>query len=160
MLEPELFDLTQEIFRLSQHEIQNFPFCLVGINLTRVILDLSRRERLNDYFNKTPPSQGNQLIMACGRFLSALYLDFYLVWKNGNKSIKDFGFVIKDLEAKAKKSSKNLLAQLETHLKSNSRRNIERPTFLPLKQEKTGSNFKIFSRKSTKEPELEFTSLK
>ena len=39
--------LAIDIHRLSEDEIQNFPFCVMGINITRITLQIFRHEKLN-----------------------------------------------------------------------------------------------------------------
>lgn len=106
-------NLTHDIYRLSLHETQNFPFAVMGINLIRIMLQVVRQNQLNTYFNK---SEGN-LVSICGKFYIALYLELYLKWKNEFKTIKDSGFLLRDIETKAKKSPKYFFNQLDKYIK-------------------------------------------
>lgn len=118
-LEPALASLTHEIYAHSQHQVHNFPFCLVGINFTHIILDLTRHGYLNWCFNKFKAkhmNNSNEFVCVCGRFLLALYLEFYQDWKLNSRTIKDFSVVYKELQEKAKKSTKSLFKQLDKRL--------------------------------------------
>ena len=85
----------------------------MGINLIRIIIQVMHGNKLNSYFNK---SEG-KLVEVCGKFYAALYFELYLQWKSKFKTIKDSGFVLRDVELKAKKSPKNLLNQLNKYIK-------------------------------------------
>lgn len=39
--------LALDIYKLSQHETQNFPFAVMSINITRIALQTLREEKLN-----------------------------------------------------------------------------------------------------------------
>jgi len=114
LFEPTYLKVTQDIYKLSLNDTQNFPFCVMGINLVRIMLQVMRKNLLNCYFNKATSS----LFEVCGRFYMALFLELYLKWKNNNKTIRESGFVLRDLETKANKSPKGLINQLSNHLKS------------------------------------------
>ncbi|KAE8619037.1 hypothetical protein XENTR_v10009574 [Xenopus tropicalis] len=46
-MEPKTLPLAHDIFRLSQHHTQNFPFCIMSINITRICLQALREERVS-----------------------------------------------------------------------------------------------------------------
>ena len=41
--------LSRDTYHLSQDEVQNFPFCVMSINMTRITLQLLREGKLNRY---------------------------------------------------------------------------------------------------------------
>ena len=47
--DPRTHHLAIDIYKLSQHETQNFPFCIMSINITRIALQTLREELLNRY---------------------------------------------------------------------------------------------------------------
>jgi hypothetical protein len=108
-----LHKLTIDIYKLSLNEAQNFPFFVMGINLIRILLQIMHTNQLNNYFNKS----NGKIIDICGKFYAALYLELYLQWKNNFKTIKDSGFVLRDIELKAKKSPKYFLNKLNKYIK-------------------------------------------
>lgn len=91
--------LAQKLYQLSQNETQNFPFCVLLINLTKIALVALRSGYLNKECNKRLAI----LPIMCDVF-SALTYEHYKLWKTG-KTIRDSGFVLKRLEEKTKSSS-------------------------------------------------------
>ncbi|XP_033621009.1 ELMO domain-containing protein 3 isoform X4 [Fukomys damarensis] len=89
--------LAQEIFCLSRHHIQQFPFCLMSVNITRVAIQALREECLSSFY-------------------AAMFLRLAHVWRTQQKTISDAGFVLKDLEVWAKKNPRRLLKTLEMYL--------------------------------------------
>ena len=49
--EPRAHALATNIYKLSLHEIQNFPFSVMSINITRIALQTLREGKLNRYSN-------------------------------------------------------------------------------------------------------------
>ncbi|XP_046759435.1 ELMO domain-containing protein 3 isoform X10 [Gallus gallus] len=47
VMDSQMLPLALEIFRLSQHETQNFPFCIMSVNITRLVLQALREECLS-----------------------------------------------------------------------------------------------------------------
>ncbi len=110
--------LTQNIYKLSQHETQNFPFCAMAINLTRTVVNVMKLNLLNKLYNKS----NGQLVHLSAKFFAALYYNLYLKWIHDVKTIKDAGFVLNSVEENAKKSPLKLLKQLDRYLDKNSKR--------------------------------------
>ncbi|KAF6103188.1 ELMO domain containing 3 [Phyllostomus discolor] len=103
--------MAQEIFRLSRHHIQQFPFCLMSVNITRIAIQALREECLSRECNRQ-----QKVIPVVNSFYAATFLHLAQVWKTQQKTISDSGFVLKDLEALAKKSPRRLLKTLEIYL--------------------------------------------
>lgn len=57
-----------------------------------------------------------KVIPVVNRFYAATFLRLAHVWRMQQKTISDSGFVLKDLEALAKKSPRRLLKTLDTYL--------------------------------------------
>ncbi|XP_015361797.1 ELMO domain-containing protein 3 isoform X2 [Marmota marmota marmota] len=102
--------MAQEIFRLSRHHIQ-FPFCLMSVNVTRIAIQALREECLSRECNRQ-----QKVIAVVNSFYAATFLRLAHVWRTQQKTISDSGFVLKDLEALAKKSPRRLLKTLESYL--------------------------------------------
>ncbi|KAM5143245.1 ELMO domain-containing protein 3 isoform 2-T3 [Callospermophilus lateralis] len=102
--------MAQEIFRLSRHHIQ-FPFCLMSVNVTRIVIQALREECLSRECNRQ-----QKVIAVVNSFYAATFLRLAHVWRTQQKTISDSGFVLKDLEALAKKSPRRLLKTLESYL--------------------------------------------
>ncbi|EDV22691.1 uncharacterized protein TRIADDRAFT_28208, partial [Trichoplax adhaerens] len=86
---PELGRLTKDIYRLSQHETQNFPFCAMSINMSRVAMHALREEMLTRECNRN----GNVINVFC-EFYAAVFYYMYQLWKKQKKTIADAGFLI------------------------------------------------------------------
>ncbi|XP_077608042.1 ELMO domain-containing protein 3 [Crocuta crocuta] len=103
--------MAQEIFRLSRHHIQQFPFCLMSVNITRITIQALREECLSRECNRQ-----QKVIPVVNSFYAATFLRLAHVWRTQQKTIADSGFVLKDLEVLAKKSPRRLLKTLEIYL--------------------------------------------
>ncbi|XP_004691431.1 PREDICTED: ELMO domain-containing protein 3 [Condylura cristata] len=103
--------MAQEIFRLSHHHIQQFPFCLMSVNITRITIQALREECLSRECNRQ-----QKVIPVVNSFYAATFLRLAHVWRTQQKTISDSGFVLKDLEVLAKKSPRRLLKTLEIYL--------------------------------------------
>ncbi|XP_069350093.1 ELMO domain-containing protein 3 [Eulemur rufifrons] len=103
--------MAQEIFRLSRHHIQQFPFCLMSVNITRIAIQALREECLSRECNRQ-----QKVIPVVNSFYAATFLHLAHVWRTQQKTISDSGFVLKDLEVLAKKSPRRLLKTLEIYL--------------------------------------------
>lgn len=100
--------LAMDIYKLSQHETQNFPFSIMSINITRIALQTLREEKLNKECNHR-----NQVMTVFVEFYAAIYVYVYQVWKHQHKTITDSGFVLREAEKLAKKRPRELLRNLE-----------------------------------------------
>uniref|UniRef100_A0A8B9C2F3 ELMO domain containing 3 n=1 Tax=Anser brachyrhynchus TaxID=132585 RepID=A0A8B9C2F3_9AVES len=47
VMDAQTLPLARQIFRLSHHETQNFPFCIMSVNITRIVLQALREECLS-----------------------------------------------------------------------------------------------------------------
>lgn len=113
--------LASEIYKLSLHPTQNFPFCVMSINLTRIALQALREGCLNKECNK----QRDVLALMCD-YYTGLYLQMYQVWKSQGKTITDSGFVLQHIETHGKKHPHAVLKNLEEYLaKKKSAANLE-----------------------------------
>ncbi|XP_075419193.1 ELMO domain-containing protein 3 isoform X2 [Tenrec ecaudatus] len=103
--------MAQEIFRLSRHHAQQFPFCLMSVNITRIAIQALREECLTRECNRQ-----QKVIPVVNSFYAAAFLRLAHIWRSQQKTISDSGFVLKDLEVLAKKSPRRLLKTLEIYL--------------------------------------------
>uniref|UniRef100_A0A8C3LZ66 ELMO domain containing 3 n=1 Tax=Chrysolophus pictus TaxID=9089 RepID=A0A8C3LZ66_CHRPC len=111
VMDSQTLPLALEIFRLSQHETQNFPFCIMSVNITRLVLQALREECLSRECNRR-----RQVIAVLNDLYAAAFLQLYRVWKSQHKTIADSGFLLKELEFSTKKKPKQLLKSLETYM--------------------------------------------
>ncbi|XP_013397919.1 ELMO domain-containing protein 3-like isoform X2 [Lingula anatina] len=111
--DPKLLSLARDIYKLSLHESQNFPFCLMGINLTRITLQALREDCINKECNKR-----RQVVAVVNDLYVGLYLMLYQKWKHQQMTIINSGPVLNDLEHIAKTNPRHVLRNLEAYLQS------------------------------------------
>ncbi|NXI64721.1 ELMD3 protein, partial [Anseranas semipalmata] len=121
VMDSQTLPLARQIFKLSQHEtqasdvtpilLQNFPFCIMSVNITRIVLQALREECLSRECNRR-----QQVITVLNDLYAAAFLQLYRVWKSQHKTIADSGFLLKELELSTKKKPKQLLKSLEAYV--------------------------------------------
>ncbi|NXT75924.1 ELMD3 protein, partial [Zapornia atra] len=121
VMDSQTLPLAREIFHLSQHEtqasattlllLQNFPFCIMSVNITHIVLQALREERLSRECNRR-----RQVIAVLNDLYAAAFLQLYLVWKQQHKTIADSGSLLKELELSTKKKPRQLLKSLEAYM--------------------------------------------
>ncbi|KAF5908112.1 ELMO domain-containing protein 3-like, partial [Clarias magur] len=90
VMDPETLPLARDIYRLSQHPVQNFPFCVMSINLTRIALCALREEVLTKECNRR-----QQVVGVLNEFYVAAFLHLYQEWSGQRRTISDSGYVLK-----------------------------------------------------------------
>lgn len=108
VMDPQMLPLALDIFKLSQHETQEFPFGIMSVNITRIVLQALREERLSRECNRR-----QQVIAVLNDLYAAAFLRLYRVWKWEHKTIADSCFLLKELELSTKRKPKQLLKSLE-----------------------------------------------
>ncbi|KAM4644979.1 ELMO domain-containing protein 3 isoform 3-T3 [Amazona ochrocephala] len=108
VMDPQMLPLALDIFRLSQHETQEFPFGIMSVNITRIVLQALREERLSRECNRR-----QQVIAVLNDLYAAAFLRLYRTWKGQHKTIADSCFLLKELELSTKRKPKQLLKSLE-----------------------------------------------
>lgn len=89
---PQTQALSKDIYKLSLDERQFFPFAITGLNLTQLSLQILRQDLLNKYIIKF-----DSTLKAFNQFYFGLFHRFYQIWREGNKSIMDTGYVLRGL---------------------------------------------------------------
>uniref|UniRef100_H3CEJ0 ELMO domain containing 3 n=1 Tax=Tetraodon nigroviridis TaxID=99883 RepID=H3CEJ0_TETNG len=112
VMDPETLPLARDIYRLSQHRTQNFPFSVMSINMTRIALQVLREEALSKECNRR-----QQVVGVLNDFYVATFLHLYQVWKSQQKTIAESGTVLKEVELCARKNPKQMLRRLEVFLR-------------------------------------------
>uniref|UniRef100_T1JJM1 ELMO domain-containing protein n=1 Tax=Strigamia maritima TaxID=126957 RepID=T1JJM1_STRMM len=111
VMNPQTLSLARDILQLSRDEKQNFPFAVMGINLTRIVLQALREERLNKECNRK-----KNVILVVNEFYVGIFLHLYNIWSKNNVTIESSGFILKDVESTVKKRPKVLLRNLEDYI--------------------------------------------
>ncbi|XP_014783535.1 ELMO domain-containing protein 3 isoform X1 [Octopus bimaculoides] len=117
---PQLNNLKDKMYSLSSHKTQHFPFCVMSLNATKMVLQALRTDRLNKLCNK----QGD-VITVVNEVFVATYFKIYHIWKYQHKTIVDSGFVLKDVETALKKNIPSLIKEVEQYIQNP---NISQPS--------------------------------
>ncbi|GAB1605817.1 hypothetical protein Ahia01_000864000 [Argonauta hians] len=135
---PQLATLKTQIYSLAIHQTQNFPFCVMGLNVTKLVLQALRHGKLNKLCNK----QGDVMSVVNHVYVAA-YFKIFHIWKNQKKTILDSGFVLKEVELSLQKKASSLVKELEVYLKDDT-------SSLTIPTTTTASTSTIASRFSSK----------
>ncbi|XP_053822376.1 ELMO domain-containing protein 3 [Vidua chalybeata] len=111
VLDSRTLPLAREIFQLSQHETQNFPFCIMSVNITRIVIQALQEERLSRECNRR-----QQVIGVLNDLHAAAFLRLSRLWEQQHGTVADAGFFLKELELSTKKKPRQLLKSLEAYL--------------------------------------------
>jgi hypothetical protein len=90
LMDSKTYSLAAEIYKLSQDEVQNFPFCALSINITRIALQSLREGCLSKECNGR-----GEVINVVNEFYVSVFLHLYLSWKHQHKTITETGFVLR-----------------------------------------------------------------
>ncbi|XP_042333036.1 ELMO domain-containing protein 3 [Sceloporus undulatus] len=150
VMDSRILPVAREIFKLSHHETQNFPFCVMSVNITRIVIQVLREERLSRECNRR-----QQVIAVLNDLYVAVFLRLFNIWKTQRKTISDSGFVLKELEAFAKRNPKQLLKHLEMYMNGHTVLTGE-DGFQARSSEVLGSNLNSIT---TDDKELTFTGV-
>uniref|UniRef100_A0A8D0F9W5 ELMO domain-containing protein n=1 Tax=Strix occidentalis caurina TaxID=311401 RepID=A0A8D0F9W5_STROC len=91
--------------------LPDFPFCIMSVNITRIVIQALREECLSRECNRR-----QQVIAVLNDLYAAAFLQLYRVWKWQRKTVADSSFLLKELELSAKKKPKRLLKSLEAYV--------------------------------------------
>ncbi|NWW31968.1 ELMD3 protein, partial [Panurus biarmicus] len=89
----------------------NFPFCIMSVNITRIVIQALQEERLSRECNRR-----QQVIGVLNDLYAAAFLRLSRLWKQQHGTIADAGFFLKELELSTKKKPRQLLKSLEAYL--------------------------------------------
>lgn len=76
--------ITNKILKLSQDNDQMFPFAVISINITGMVLEAFRRGIINRYCNERDSSVETMNLL----FISTYYY-WYLIWEHDKRTISD-----------------------------------------------------------------------
>ncbi|XP_041280619.1 ELMO domain-containing protein 3 isoform X2 [Onychostruthus taczanowskii] len=111
VLDSRTLPLAREIFQLSQHETQNFPFCIMSVNITRIVIQALQEERLSRECNRR-----QQVIAVLNDLYAAAFLRLSRLWEQQHGTVANAAFFLKELELSTKKKPRQLLKSLEAYL--------------------------------------------
>ncbi|NXC65027.1 ELMD3 protein, partial [Aleadryas rufinucha] len=91
--------------------LDNFPFCIMSVNITRMVIQALREERLSRECNRR-----QQVIGVLNDLYAAAFLRLFRLWKGQHGTIADAGFFLKELELSTKRKPRQLLKSLEAYV--------------------------------------------
>ncbi|NWH94586.1 ELMD3 protein, partial [Aegithalos caudatus] len=91
--------------------LDNFPFCIMSVNITRIVIQALQEERLSRECNRR-----QQVIGVLNDLYAAAFLRLSRLWKHQHGTIADAGFFLKELELCTKEKPRQLLKSLEAYL--------------------------------------------
>ncbi|NWU01961.1 ELMD3 protein, partial [Urocynchramus pylzowi] len=90
---------------------QNFPFCIMSVNITRIVIQALQEERLSRECNRR-----QQVIGVLNDLYVAAFLRLSRLWEQQHGTVANAGFFLKELELSTKKKPRQLLKSLEAYL--------------------------------------------
>ncbi|NWV39072.1 ELMD3 protein, partial [Grantiella picta] len=91
--------------------LDNFPFCIMSVNITRIVIQALQEERLSRECNRR-----QQVIGVLNDLYAAAFLRLFCLWKREHGTITDASFFLKELELSTKKKPRQLLKSLEAYV--------------------------------------------
>ncbi|KAJ9580747.1 hypothetical protein L9F63_024073 [Diploptera punctata] len=110
---PHLIPLARDIYRASVDENQNFPLAVMSLNMTRIALVALRHGELNRECN-----HNHLVIDVVNQFYAAVFYHTLHIWMTQHKTIRDSGYVLKDVEMYCRGNVRSVLRGLQEHLGS------------------------------------------
>nr|RLV76503.1 hypothetical protein DV515_00016907 [Chloebia gouldiae] len=89
----------------------NFPFCIMSVNITRIVIQALQEERLSRECNRR-----QQVIGVLNDLYAAAFLRLSRLWEQQHGTVADAAFFLKELELSTKKKPRQLLKSLEAYL--------------------------------------------
>ncbi|NWI84559.1 ELMD3 protein, partial [Pitta sordida] len=109
--EPEGRRNLLEIFTGIAIFFQNFPFCLMSVNITRMVVQALREKRLSRECNRR-----REVLAVLNELHAAAFLRLARLWRQRHGTLQDAGLFLKELELSTKKKPRQLLRSLETYV--------------------------------------------
>uniref|UniRef100_A0A8C9NPH1 ELMO domain-containing protein n=1 Tax=Serinus canaria TaxID=9135 RepID=A0A8C9NPH1_SERCA len=91
--------------------LRNFPFCIMSVNITRIVIQALQEERLSRECNRR-----QQVIGVLNDLYAAAFLRLSRLWEQQHGTVANAGFFLKELELSTKKKPRQLLKSLEAYL--------------------------------------------
>ena len=101
--------IANDIYLLSQDQVQNFPFAVVGINLSATVLETIRGSSLNKEINSHKDDPTFSLVTFVHEYYCALFYYVYSSWKRNSYTIVNFGPLLQEVSENSRKTPKMFL---------------------------------------------------
>ncbi|UXI20171.1 hypothetical protein NH340_JMT06114 [Sarcoptes scabiei] len=110
VVDPKICRFCKVCYEKSLDSLQHYPFAITSINLTQIALQTLRDGLLNNEINRS-----NSVLDVFNRFYYGIFIRFYEIWKDQNKTIIDIGYVLKDLKRFARENIKRILKNTQKY---------------------------------------------
>lgn len=110
---PHLIPLARDIYRVSVDDQQNFPLAVMSLNMTRIALQALRHGELNRECNHQ-----QLVVQVVNQFYVAVFYHTLHIWTTQHKTIRDSGYVLKDVEFYCRGNVRAVLRDLQEQLAS------------------------------------------
>ncbi|XP_063233293.1 ELMO domain-containing protein 3-like isoform X2 [Bacillus rossius redtenbacheri] len=110
---PHLMPLARDIYRVSLDEQQNFPLAVLSLNMTRMALQTLRQGLLNRECNER-----QMVVEVVNEFYAAIFCHTLHIWTSQHKTIRDSGYVLKDVEWFCRSNVRSVLRNFHAQLNS------------------------------------------
>ncbi|CAF0833340.1 unnamed protein product [Adineta steineri] len=108
--------LAKQIYQFSLDPLQQFPFCCIGINLANILIKYLR-QTLTSQKSMQKLLNENTIIDLIGKLFIALYLNFYLIWRNNSYTIEHTQQVLSELEKILFNRPKTLVEEFDDYFR-------------------------------------------
>jgi len=113
VMTPEILPFSQDLYKLSRQEGQEFPLLVLSLNMTRITLQVVRDGILNRQL-----AAEEDVWRTVNFFYCALLQQVYSNWRQRHLTIRDCGPLIQQTEHLARTRAGNLMSQFEKFLSS------------------------------------------
>lgn len=109
---PNVRSIAGDIYRYSKDTSYPLPFCVVSLNVTRIVLQALRENCLSRECNKR-----EQVFAVFNDLYAAIFLSFFHNWKRKCKDVMEMGNILQDVGNFAKKNVHYMIRELEGFVK-------------------------------------------
>ncbi|XP_028968545.1 ELMO domain-containing protein 3 [Galendromus occidentalis] len=105
---PDNEAVTKDIYNISVDHVQNFPFAVMGINMTKIALEALREDCLNKLCNRR-----RCVAPVLNDFYVGTYLIMFLSWQKSAATVSDTGHILQEVAKFVKASPSVVISNLE-----------------------------------------------
>lgn len=114
VMTPEIFPFSQDVYKLSRQETQEFPLMVLSLNVTRITLHILRDGLLNKFLTLE-----DDVWNTVNFFYCSLMFHVFHIWKTQHKTISSCGFVLQDAEKFSRSNVGVVIKNFEKFLNTN-----------------------------------------
>lgn len=119
VLSQQTKQLAHDVYLLSTRKGCDFPFCVMGLNLTQIALHHLRVGTLNRQINRTCDP-----FLTFNLFYASLFMKLFVHWRGRNCTVVDTAFLLRDLKQSARKSVQKSIRAVSTYKGSDDQQTV------------------------------------